>query len=167
MATILQIDDFKGFSEVKLQGTQVTRFDDIILENEFTYLSKMLGIELAELFRNDYLVNGGTPSELRFQNLLEEMNTQWGNKSYTVNTIKQPLALFIYSVYYLDMHTQQTPTGIKQSVSENSKTPTMGTLKHYNSAVKYAKAVQAYVLKNKSDYPEFRGERIYTNNPIW
>lgn len=167
MATILEISDFKGFSNVKLNGNQVDRFNQIIEDNEFEFLSKMLGVELAELFKTDYIDNSGVPSEQRFKNLLKEMNTQWGRKAYTVNTIKYPLALFIYSIYFADGHVRQTTTGSKQTESENSKTPTVGSYKHYNNAIVKGKAVQAFIQKNISDYPEFRGQRLYSNNPLW
>lgn len=169
MATILSQGDFKGFVRVVLSPSQVTRFEQIIEQTEFNYLSRILGVELAELFKTDYLDNVGNTGamEPRFGNLLKEMNTQWGNQPYDTISIKESLTMFIFADYYEDLHTIITSVGVKQTQSENSKTPTISRFKHYNLAVKKGKAVQAYILENIGDYPEFRGQRLYNNNPIW
>lgn len=169
MATILSQGDFKGFVRVVLSPSQVSRFEQILDQTEFSYMAKILGTELAELFKEDYVINNGNTGgmQTRFANLLDEMNVQWGNKSYNTLSIKEPLTMFIFADYYEDLHTIQTTVGVKQTRSENSKTPTIGKYKNYNLAVEKGKAVQAFILKNKGDYPEFRGQRLYSNNPIW
>jgi len=128
-------------------------------ENEVPYLEDMLGCELAALFIAD-LVNG-VPQTQRFINIFDPFcfddDCHGIQKS---EGIKVMLKYFIYWEYIKQQRINNTNTGDvvnENEVSRVARPPETKLYSTYNKGIKTYDAIQWFICKNLTDYPEMKG----------
>lgn len=140
---------------------------------EKTYLIKLLGCDLANLFIEDLI--DGTPQSPRFVAIYNEICEDLSNYAYCGKTIescgvKSMLQGFIYWEYMRNENAfSYTPVGVKRNKAENSEDvvfSSWGIHNYYNKSIKDFQNIQFYILKNKHDYTEFNGTKLKFTNPI-
>ena len=158
---ILTTDDFKnGKYYIPLKGVeQTTDFNEYISRYETTYLSRMFGKELYDLFITD--LSGGVPTSSRFIFVFDPFIDQTDNSLTESKGIKEMLKGIIYFQYLRDRVTTVGTDGIHMTRSENSET--MNGINHslisrYNEGIETYNLIQNYMFCIDPDtYPEFDG----------
>jgi len=120
---------------------------------EKKYLVQLLGVDLYA----DFIANQLLPKYVKIFDPLEEDHDFciiWSDG------MTEMLKGFIYFEYGKDLINQMTPAGNVQPVGENSNV--VSTLysmiyARYNEGVGTYRAIQHYVVLNRSDYSEFNG----------
>ena len=175
MATILTIDDFEnGRYKIPVNPTQEIDLMDKIEYVENTYLPKLFGVELYDLFIADLdLPVAGDPTAPRFVKVFNSFNYQQNGgckKIVRSEGIKEMLKAFVYYLYTRDEVSRITTVGIKKTDSENSQN--ISAIKHditsrINQGVMTYHAIQYYICNNDEfDYPEFDGINQKFNHPF-
>jgi hypothetical protein len=163
---MLVVTDFKGLYNLSRNKFTKEDLEDDILRYEPLYLCYLLGKELADLYLAD-LVNG-VPQTQRFIDihntlcLNEDTCFCAGHSHLDSLGIKEYLLGVVYYYHVVTYQNRHTMSGMVQNSSEISSNSANSDLysqaeMRYNRSIKSSKAVQAYVLKNKDIYPEYKG----------
>ncbi len=159
--SILTVNDFKtGEYYIPTKGVnQVADFEEYIDKYELTYLSKLFGKELYELFIAD-LAGGSTPTTPRFIFIFDPFLDQEHHCLYESKGIKEMLKGLLYFHYLRDRVSTVTTDGIQLTSSENAET--MNGISHslisrYNQGIETFKVIQHFMCDNPDIYPEFKG----------
>lgn len=134
------------------------------------YLICLLGADLAELFIADLIAGNGTPTEQRFIDIFDAFSIEYtwlfysrggGKRNWTSEGIKIMLIGFVYFEIVRDQSNKMTPVGNVASRGENSdavRSYNSRMWDRYNRAIQNYRAIQSYIMKYRTDYPEFNGE---------
>ena len=160
---ILQVTDFQsGRYKIPVKTVQDSGFTSIIDKVENTYLPRLFGVELYDLFIADLSV--GTPqvpSDPRFLKVFNAFNDQTDDCLTQSEGMKVMLEGLVYYLYIRDRVTRVTVDGVKVTTGENSDNVTAighDITSRYNEAILNYQTIQNYMLNVDPDtYPEFEG----------
>ena len=170
---IVQATDFEGFYNISQNCYDQRDLELYIQDFEEEYLCKLLGPALSDALTIELEDNGGVlPPASRFEPLFAKMclgcadntcccKSKTADVGYSIG-LKKVLLGFIYYDYVIQQHHQNSQTGFVNNQNEAS-TPvsnlnvTRLAEQRYNRSVDSAKAIQDYINKNISTYPEFQG----------
>jgi hypothetical protein len=149
MGVLVNIDDFKGDLAVSTNRFNDLSFQSFIEEQEvyFTYL--IIGEDLGELV----LANQSNPD---YEKLILPFSFQRGRRVYQSYGLKKTVALFIRSIWLSKVQSAVTIAGAGKGTADNTDINNVAYFIGWNDAVKSAKGLQQYCLKNKSKYSEFQ-----------
>lgn len=162
---IVSVADFKaGKFELHTGMYDQARIQDYIDLYEKPYLIKLLGAELFDEFEADFNAGGGTPTEARFQKILDPFHEDYNFQVIISEGMKEMLLGLIYFEYAKDQMNQITPIGNVKPIGENSKDiSTLNAMYYtrYNRSVKTWRAIQCYMYWVKSeDYDKRNGQPL-------
>jgi hypothetical protein len=151
--SIVQVGHFTGkYALSKAFNDGQLRIVQIIEANEFRYLNELFGVELYEIFLDNYL------DEDRFIKLMNPFSFERHGKTFTCRGITQMLLGFIYAHYRSEMQ------GVNTSVGQTVPNPEASELKNdlnvlsfWNESIRDFNLISYYMQKNKDVYPEFKG----------
>ncbi len=155
---IVKATDFIG--EYKVPKTLYSEIDQFIEDYEKSFLQRMLGVELYNLFVADLV--DGVPQNQIYLNIFEPLAYDLNNIVYQSEGIKRMLVELIYYYYTVSVQTYNTDTG---TMSTESEVSTKASYKNniivaYNKAVANAHVIQQYIFDNKEDYPTQNLQKI-------
>lgn len=172
--SILTIDCFKeGRFKIPLSTKgQLIGLPEYLNDVECTYLPRLLGVELYNLFLADLALPAvGEPTDPRFVKIYEKIMYDF-DTCVTIHSkgIKRMLQGFVYYHYVRDNNTVLTNSGAKKTKSANSADVSLfqhDILGRYNEAVDTFKAIQNYICHvEPENYPEFKGQIVDYNHPF-
>ena len=159
----LTIDDFnQGKYELGRGSYDVTRLQDYINKYEAKYLTYLLGADLYAEFQADVIAGAGYPTEARFITIFDAFSVDYQWTILFSQGMVEMLKGFIYYEYTKDQIVAMTNIGNVRPIGENSEVASSlytQIYTRYNDGVKAYKAIQCYILDNKSDYSGFNGQR--------
>lgn len=148
--------DFTGKYELTLTDFNTTKLSEYIDRYEDQILIELFGKELFDLWETG--ISGSDPIYEALRDPFTEQLTS-GEIIHSRGTIDM-ITGFVYFYYLRDQFVQQTSNGAVKNSGENSDKADMftsGLTLRYNEAVETYQAIQAYIIENYSDYPEFEG----------
>lgn len=165
MGILIDREDFVG--KHKLTKTIDSSLESCITDHESSYLIKLLGLELYNLFIAD--LTSQVPVTQRFLDIFNKIEIQ--EPCLMINTgMKNMLLGFLWFEYARENKYIHTGTGVQHASTNDSETPDFTNelaYKQYNDAVRGYKVIQQYILKNSSTYPEFKGINLELASLTW
>lgn len=167
---IVTSSDFVGKYALSNSMYDTPDYDFYINTYEREYLIALLGADLAELFIADLIAGGGTPTIQRFIDIFDAFSIEYNwlfyarggtKRNWTSEGMKVMLTGFVYFEIVRDQSNKMTPIGNVSSKGENSDAVRSFNSRmwdRYNRAIQNYRAIQSYIMKYRTDYPEFNGE---------
>lgn len=161
MAAITSKNDFIGF--YCIAQSEWTELPNFIDQFENSFLNDLLGCELADALRTDLTGDPLAPQNARFTAIWNAFcENDDCNEKYESFGIRDMLLGFIFDKYVPEQDIQNTSTGNRTNKNGNNEVLTesksFGSIeRRYNRAIESYKAIQWYICKNSSDYPEYKG----------
>lgn len=162
---IVSISDFVGDFQIQQDNNTETKFDFIRDEHSRTYIRKLLGVELGNLFLADFDANTPTTLTARFQAIYDAFQ-----EDYNYNVIESKgIQYFIKCVvwfYFVRQNNVIVSTGGNKSATSQNSTPVndgFWMARTFNKGIDTANAIQWYCIQNASTYPEYNGQPIPFN----
>lgn len=162
--SIITTSDFVGKHELTINTFTTAKLQSYIDRYENEYISKLLGVELKDLYLVD--INASPYDSITNPFILQSSC----GKIYDSKGIKSMLLGFIYFDYTRDILTSQTITGAVRAQNENSDSPSVFeslSWQRFNEAVITYEAIQWYICENLTDYPTFKGVEQKPINPYF
>lgn len=158
---ILQASDFSS-GEYKIAQDLYTDFSGYIDKYEKEYLINLLGVTLYGLFVADLTGTPEVPQNPPYTTIFNEIKEDIGNCVLRSEGIKAMLIKFVYFHITRDLKAVKTTTGVVGMENENS-VPTMdyNLITSFNSAVDDYLAIQEYIRRNPTDFPDYNGQFLY------
>jgi len=168
---ITNITDFVGTTQLQEDDNTEDKFNVIRDERENTYIFKLLGAELGNLFIADLDANG-VPQTARFTDIFEafaeDVSSGFCFEWMTINGlveskgIKQYLIDTVWFYFARNNPVLITTGGNKISESENSSNSADGATlgRIYNKAVDTGLAIQWFIEDKPTIYPEYNGQKL-------
>lgn len=158
--SIVTLDNFTGFAALSSNVYTEEELQQFIETNEPVYLCQLLGQELADLLLSDLV--DGEPQSQRFIDLFTPFCIKDGCKQWLSEGLRFALVVMIYSDYVKDNDTGHTISGTTYQQNEVSGEPNLITTarkaeSRKNRGVLTYRALQWFMCKNKTIYPEFDG----------
>ena len=165
MAYIVSISDFVGEFQLQQDNNTESKFDLIRDEHSRTYVRRLLGAELGNLFLTDLDANGPTALTARFQSIYDAFEEDFNYEIIESKGLKFFIKSVVWFYYARQNNVIVSLGGNKAATSQNSEPTNNGIwMAHmFNKGVETANAIQWYILQNASTYPEFNGQRIPYN----
>jgi hypothetical protein len=159
---ILQVSDFaSGRYKIPVKTNQDAGLTEKIDFVENTYLPRLFGVELYDLFIADLAGVPGVPVSARFLQVFNPFNDQTNDCLTQSEGMKVMLEGLVYYLYIRDRVTRVTTDGVKVTTGENSDNVTAighDITSRYNEAIQNYQTIQNYMLNVDPDtYPEFEG----------
>jgi len=165
MGVIVDISDFKGRNFIATNSYNQNGLDELIDSVEIDVLSRLFGSDMATDFISD--INNGAPQNPLYLDIFNPLSVQVGRNVLVSEGIKKMITYFVYAEFNVDSSSRSTNEGRKVMSGENSESLKTASLKRYNEGILTARAIQAYIRKNSTDYPLYKGVYFQTVNPIW
>lgn len=151
--SIVQASQFVGkYALTKAFNDGQLKIVQMIVDVEFTYLNELFGVDLCEIFLDEYA------TEQRFIKLLSPFAFEHCGNVKTCRGIEQMLLGFIYTHYLNEMQ------GVSTSVGKMTPDPEAGKLDNglnvisfYNESINDFNMIVDYVRLNCDIYPEMKG----------
>ena len=164
---ILLNTDFKGYWNLSQNKFSLQDIDRDIAMYEKLYMCYIFGQDLSNLFYADLDVNN-MPQSQRFIDIYNALcvgqyDCLCGNSTHQESLgLKETLMGFVYYYHVINSQFKHTIAGTVVNQNEiSSAVPNYdlhSIAEHrYNSSVKWSKAIQAFIKKNISVYPEYAG----------
>lgn len=169
MANIVGIGDFEdGRNAIPLNSFQEDNFTEYISEIQSDFLFRLLGYELSNLFVAD-LSSAGVPQTPKYLTIYQELVSEIGCEEIRSLGMKEMFKGIVHFSWARDQFGKVDTTGVNRNESENSNNVT--TLAYdlytrYNKSIEMAWAIQQYICDNRSDYPEFKGQKLEMALPL-
>jgi hypothetical protein len=164
----IQVSDFnEGKYEVHTGAFDVARLQDYIDKYEKRYLVELLGADLYAQFEADVIAGGGSPTEQRFNDILEPFEVDYLHSILISEGMVEMLIGFIYFEYTKDQIVAMSPVGNVRPKGQNSEIASSlytQIYNRYNEAVRTYKAIQIYIHQNSGDYSDYNGVQKYLAN---
>jgi hypothetical protein len=164
----ITLDDFRGKYVVAKNSIHVNeKLEQIIEENTLVYLSKVVGVELANLINAD-LVDGVpvNPDFLELYNpfIIQETNVFFENKIYSSIGMKKMLLGFVY--FEIIKASKEEPSlvgGTIAPITENSTQLPISQMANtiFNESVYTAFAIQIKCEREREKYPTYHPTQLY------
>ncbi len=175
MADILILSDFSapGRFFVSLNTNNEAGLEDYISRVQDDFLNKLLGCDLATLFKND--LNNDTPPVPQDPIYIKIFEPFCIDDTFFCGPLvskgmREMLQGFTFWYYMRDNQNKRTTSGAKKNKAENSDSITlsaMGLSSFWNSANSTYKAIQDYICRiAPEDYPAFNGVRNEDVSPF-
>ena len=166
---ILQVSDFEsGRYKIPVKTNQDSGLTEKIDFIENTYLPRMFGVELYDLFIADLAGTPSVPVSARFLQVFNAFNDQTDDILTQSEGIKVMLEGLVYYLYIRDRVTRVTVDGLKVTTGENSNNVTAighDITSRYNEAILNYQTIQNYMFNVDPDtYPEFDGVHERSNH---
>jgi hypothetical protein len=170
MSKVINIADFKGRYNVARTSYNVNTIDDYIQQYEAFYLAKLLGADLAELFKAGITSDGAPPTDPLFLKLYNPLYFDSEcNGLYSSKGMKEYLLGLIYWHYMIEERLKPSITaGALQPANENSE-PVESRHElnlRFNDSIRYGQAIQKWCCEHKDDYPDYKGSELLLNWPV-
>lgn len=166
MGFIVNEDDFKQApNKINFNSYQGGDINAFISQHEKAYLSRILGLDFANLFIADLV--GGVPINPLYLDIFNPLEVQYRRQIYASNGLVSILKGFIKAEYVKELQLSQDPTGSNVIKSENSNAIHESFFIGYNEQIIQGTAIQVYCKQNSTDYPDFSGEKLETISPLW
>lgn len=159
MGIIIKKTDFTG--KYRINQNCFSDLEKYIDKYEMYYVNHLLGCDLAQLFVDDYNAGSGTPTEARFQNILNAFCEDDGLCIRVSEGMKEMLVGFLYFEFMKDAPFRSSQSGAVKNMVETSKpagSNEFDIYTRYNLAVETFKSIQWYICENSSTYPEYNGQ---------
>jgi len=166
---ILQTSDFTGEHRISQEQNTVTVLQGYINNYTPIYLAKLLGATLSDAFIAD--VGAGTaPTDPLFVAVFNsfQIDGECGDLHIS-NGIRYYLKGLIYWHFMVDKRVQANPvSGTSKANTENSSNgmPESQVYDRWNNSITTMRAIQWYIKKNESDYPDYNGQRLLFNSAV-
>jgi len=159
MPSLVQITDFSGEYQLQFDNATTTKFNLIRDEHEKDYIYKLLGVELGDLFIAN-LASGGVPTDARFLAIYNPFAYDQDSCYVKSNGMKSYMKGIVWFYYARNNPYTIATGGNKVNKDQNSDQLSDGLVlaRMYNMAITTGKAIQSYILKNSTNYPEFNGQ---------
>lgn len=181
MSIFVKIADFKGQHKLPKDKFSKTDLQDYINKYEVLFLQNLLGCELYEAFRIDFLIDGSKPTDARFTAIWEAFckdnkviscnNWDWSYYGYDSQNcprqvisqgILKMLLGFIYFKYIADLPVKANIGGIYKNDQANGTEAIYSASKvytNYNDSIDSYCAIQWCICTNPSgfDYTDYNG----------
>lgn len=159
--SIVVNSDFVGKFELSITQFNTDLIDSYIDRYEKIYLTKLLGVELYNLFIADLDVNN-VPQTTKYETIYNALSVDVYNEVLFSYGMKDLILGVVYYNYTKDNVVKQTPIGSVKSKAENSEVMfnNQWLTNRYNESLESFKAIQHYILQNENDYPTFNGQVI-------
>jgi len=159
--SILLNTDFTGKYHIALTKFNDDDLDTYIEKYEKKYLTRLLGVDLYNLFMDELDLNN-PPTTPIYKAIFDAFSLDDGCDIVESNGMKEMLKGFIYFHYIFDNQQQQTPIGTTKQSAENSSVLNINglTVMRFNEGVETYRAIQRYIELNSSDYIAFNGQYL-------
>lgn len=161
--SITQTTDY--VDRFKISQNKYTNLQATIDFYEKSYLIKLLGKDLYDLFIADLVAGGGYPTEQRFIDIYEPIYIEQTLCEYNLTSegIPEMLKGFVYFEYTRKQNQTNTIVGNVKGDAENSvgvDNQNSYMIEIYNWSVMYFQTIR-YILKGEPDvYPEYKGTSL-------
>jgi len=158
---VIQPTDFTGKFAIAQSTTITPLLQKYITDHEVSYLNKLLGKALADLYVAD--LTDGIPAVLRFQTIHEYFyQDDYEEKVKESFGIKDMLLGFIFYHFIAETQVKHTQSGVTKQQSEVSNHAAVidayaHAERRYNDSVITYRNIQNYIKRNLDVYPEFKG----------
>ncbi len=157
--SIVQVSQFTGkYALTKAFNDGQLKIIQMIVDVEFKYLNELFGVDLCEIFLDEYL------DKQRFIKLMNPFAFEHCGKVKACRGIQQMLLGFVYTHYQTEMQ------GVSTSVGKMKPDPEAGTLDNelnvisfYNESIQDFNMIVDYIRSNRDVYPEMKGSRKLLN----
>jgi len=161
MAILLTNTDFVG--EYAIPQNQYTKDDlnSFIDRYERSYLYKLLGVELGNLFIADLVAK--VPQSAEYLAIYNEFAEDYNYGALISRGMKDMMLRFVYFEYVRTQKYNVSITGVVQTNGTNStpaKYDSHWITRVYNDGVDTANAIQCYIEDNSTDYSTFKGIEV-------
>lgn len=158
---IITNSDFVGKFELSITQFNTDLIDSYIERYEKLYLTKLLGVELYNLFISDLDVNN-VPQTAIYETIYNALSIDVDNEVLFSYGMKDLILGIVYYEYTKDNVIKQTPIGSVKTKNENSEVTSNNQwlTNRYNESIESFKAIQYYINDNLNDYPTFNGQVI-------
>jgi hypothetical protein len=163
MGLLISETDFIGTYEIGRTG--FSKLADYIARFEVTYLKRIMGDDLFDLFEADLIA--GVPQTAIYLTLYNPLSI-YGYRWFRSEGLKSILLQLIYWEYMRNEKINSNANGMIEQQNEVSTPAFIGRLYlSYNQAVISIEAIQYYIMQNKTDYPDYKGELFQYSSPIF
>lgn len=170
-AKIVQTTDFVAKYAISQNSFSESDLQSFIDKYELQYLYDLLGVDLTTAFLADITTPFTSPSTPIYATIFNPLATDeatFCHKQLRSNGIKEMLIGFIYWEFVRMQKVQTTLVGSIVQSAETSREADWSETNlfvNYNSSVKTYQAIQYYISKNKTDYPDYNGLQKMLANP--
>lgn len=161
MSLIVKIEDFVGRRSIVKNSFTDSDYQYFLDYYEEIYLIELLGAELYDQFKADFMIDGTQPTDPIFKAIYEPFHIDNWRSIVISDGMKSMLLDFIYFEISRKSDALKNLSGNAMNISSNSSKPTqnaVGLYLSYNQGLKPYCAIQWYIRENKSDYPSYNGE---------
>ena len=163
MSIFIQITDLKAQTQVAKDIFTVSPLQSYIDKFEVRYLQELLGCDMYEEFKTDFLIDGTKPTDPKFTAIWEAFCKDSGCNIYRSEGIKEMLSLFIYWEWLRDQQTKNNISGPQENVQANSNTAPFDATNiytNYNESLETYRAIQWLICDNPNnyDYSNYNGQ---------
>lgn len=155
MSLYIKIADFSGQDKIAKDKYTESDLQFYIDKLEARYLQDLLGAELYEAFKTDFVIDGTKPTNAKFTAIwdafaIDDNCTMWRSEG-----IKKMLGLFIYWEYLRDQPVKNNIAGnqVNQQANSEAALPSETNMyTNYNQALESYWAIQWYIDINPDSY---------------
>lgn len=155
MGVLIDTDDFVG--RYAIAQTSFTDLDAYINKYEEIYLSQLLGADLYALFKADLVIQ--VPATAIYKTIFNPFKIDEDACVIISEGIKQMAIGFVYWEYVRLQHILPTQNGaVINQVEVSSHADINYLYMIYNESIYTYQAIQWFINKNKTNYPEYNGQ---------
>lgn len=157
--SIVQTSQFVGkYALTKAFNDGQLKIVQMIVDVEFTYLNELFGVDLCEVFLDEYT------TEPRFIKLMTPFAFEHCGKVKTCRGIEQMLLGFVYTYYLAEMQGVSTSVGkMKPDAEAGTLDNELNVISFYNESIQDFNMIVDYIRSNSDVYPEMKGSRKLLN----
>lgn len=169
MAILLPTDFSSGRYKIATNQYTETNLTDKITYVEDTYLPKLFGKELNDLFIADLSGSPSVPTTARFLTVFNPLDFQTNGCLFQSQGIKVMLQGFVY--YHFESEAVARTTTVSPSIpkgenSDNVSAHGVDVIGKYNEAIVTLQTLQYYMqVEEDATYPEYEGVIVNFNHP--
>lgn len=160
MGLLILKSDFTG--KFAIAQNDFSKLDLFIDKYEKEYLIDLLGSALYNLFEAD--LDSQTPKQpqsLIYQDIYNPFHYDEGDCIIRSEGMREMLKGFLYFEFVREQKYKNTDTGV--FVHSNETTREVGFTElniygRYNESLRTYRAIQAFICKNNTDYPDYNGQ---------
>lgn len=160
MGLIINASDFVGRFYLPNDSNTVDELEAYIELHEETYLRKLLGVTLFNLFDAD-LDPDGIPQTGIYENIYNPIVQDYNGTIIENKGMRNMVIGFVYWEFMRNYPFKTGVNGKTLSRSENDvpmRFEDVNLDKYYNDSVDSARVIQWYIEQNSDDYPDYNGQ---------
>lgn len=159
MGLLINTEDFVGEHKITNDAGTTANLELCIEEHEETYLRKLLGSTLFDLFKANYDATAQTNSG-QYLTIRNAFAYDYGDCLVESKGMKKMLLGFIYWEFTRLQPYHNTVAGMVKQKTELGDIVDGGINSRYNKAINTYEAIQTYIEQNLDDFPDYNGQPI-------